>query len=61
MEMNDNHVEYHTVGEFLEFCVNGPGGKAGGERNVLQRLGALLTLLVGERRPVVLNLPWQVS
>eukprot|EP00854_Cymbomonas_tetramitiformis_P025056 gene25056-30568_t len=22
MEMNDNHVEYHTVGEFLEFCVN---------------------------------------
>merc|ERR1711988_1585231 len=26
---NDNHVEYHTVGEFLEFCVNGPGGKAG--------------------------------
>jgi len=29
MEMNDNHVEYHTVGEFLEFCVNGPGGKAG--------------------------------
>merc|ERR1719191_993419 len=29
MEMNDNHVEYHTVGEFLEFCINGPGGKAG--------------------------------
>eukprot|EP00217_Crustomastix_stigmatica_P006512 CAMPEP_0183789832 /NCGR_PEP_ID=MMETSP0803_2-20130417/659_1 /TAXON_ID=195967 /ORGANISM="Crustomastix stigmata, Strain CCMP3273" /LENGTH=455 /DNA_ID=CAMNT_0026034013 /DNA_START=53 /DNA_END=1420 /DNA_ORIENTATION=+ len=29
MEMNDNHVEYHTVKEFLEFCVNGPGGKAG--------------------------------
>merc|ERR1712078_951874 len=29
MEMNDNHVEYHTVAEFLEFCVNGPGGKAG--------------------------------
>merc|ERR1719191_1016962 len=29
MEMNDNHVEYHTVGEFLAFCVNGPGGKAG--------------------------------
>jgi hypothetical protein len=23
MEANDNHVEYHTVGEFLEFCVNG--------------------------------------
>jgi len=29
MEMNDNHVEYHTVGEFLEFCVNGPTPKAG--------------------------------
>ena len=26
MEMNDNHVEYHTVKEFIEFCVNGPGG-----------------------------------
>jgi len=30
MEMNDNHIEYHTVGEFLEFCVNGPDSlKAG--------------------------------
>jgi hypothetical protein len=29
MEMNDNHVEHHTVGEFLEFCVNGPTPKAG--------------------------------
>ena len=29
MEMNDNHVEYHSVGEFIEFCVKGPGGKAG--------------------------------
>ena len=29
MEMNDNHVEHHTVGEFLEFCVNGPTAKAG--------------------------------
>ena len=30
MEMNDNHMEYHTVGEFLEFCVNGPtSAKAG--------------------------------
>merc|ERR1711990_590197 len=29
MEMNDNHVEYHTVGEFLEFCMNGPTAKAG--------------------------------
>ena len=26
MEMNDNHVEYHTVKEFIDFCVNGPGG-----------------------------------
>jgi hypothetical protein len=24
MEMNDNHVEYHTVGEFIAFCVDGP-------------------------------------
>ena len=24
MEMNDNHVEYHTVKEFLAFCVGGP-------------------------------------
>eukprot|EP00812_Abedinium_dasypus_P009377 NODE_306_length_1683_cov_480.421990.p1 GENE.NODE_306_length_1683_cov_480.421990~~NODE_306_length_1683_cov_480.421990.p1 ORF type:complete len:459 (-),score=137.47 NODE_306_length_1683_cov_480.421990:293-1579(-) len=29
MEMNDNHVEYHTVEEFENFCVHGPGGKAG--------------------------------
>jgi len=29
MEMNDNHVEYHTVKEFIEFCVNGPTAKAG--------------------------------
>lgn len=29
MEMSDNHVEYHTVGEFIEFCVNGPTKKAG--------------------------------
>ena len=29
MEMNDNHIEEHTVREFLEFCVNGPGGAAG--------------------------------
>jgi len=29
MEMNDNHVEYHSVGEFIEFCVNGPTAKAG--------------------------------
>jgi len=30
MEMNDNHVEYHTVGEFLEFCVNGPSSQKAG-------------------------------
>jgi glutathione synthase/RimK-type ligase-like ATP-grasp enzyme len=29
MEANDNHVEYHTVGEFLEFCVNGRTDKSG--------------------------------
>jgi len=29
MEMNDNHIEYHTCAEFLEFCVYGEdkGGK----------------------------------
>jgi hypothetical protein len=30
MEMNDNHIEYHTCSEFLEFCVNGPGSKKAG-------------------------------
>ena len=30
MEMNDNHVEYHTVGEFLTFCVAGPDGAGAG-------------------------------
>jgi len=30
MEMNDNHTEYHTVGEFMEFCVNGPGSAKAG-------------------------------
>ncbi|KAH8069798.1 hypothetical protein JL721_5690 [Aureococcus anophagefferens] len=30
MEMNDNHVEYHTVGEFLTFCVEGPDGAGAG-------------------------------
>lgn len=29
MEANDNHVEYHTIGEFLEFCVNGITSKSG--------------------------------
>jgi hypothetical protein len=28
-EANDNHEEYHTVGEFLEFCVNGRNDKSG--------------------------------
>jgi hypothetical protein len=31
MEMNDNHVEYHTVGEFMVFCVSGPAGEGAGE------------------------------
>ena len=29
MEMNDNHVEYHTVKEFIAFCVDGPSWSAG--------------------------------
>ena len=29
MEANDNHEEEHTVGEFIEFCVNGCTGKSG--------------------------------
>ena len=24
MEAFDNHIEYHTLGEFIDFCVNGP-------------------------------------
>merc|ERR1712048_650280 len=31
MEMNDNHVEFHTVKEFLTFCVDGPTGEGAGE------------------------------
>ena len=31
MEMNDNHVEYHTVKEFLTFCVEGPTAAGAGE------------------------------
>jgi len=31
MEMNDNHVEYHTVKEFMVFCVSGPSGDGAGE------------------------------
>jgi len=31
MEMNDNHVEYHTVKEFLTFCVMGPDAPGAGE------------------------------
>merc|ERR1719284_795592 len=30
MEMNDNHVEYHTVKEFLVFCVGGPDAEGAG-------------------------------
>merc|ERR1712072_168866 len=29
MEANDNHAETHTVGEFIEFCVNGRTSKSG--------------------------------
>jgi len=29
MEANDNHVEEHTVAEFIEFCVNGRSEKSG--------------------------------
>jgi hypothetical protein len=31
MEMNDNHVEYHTVKEFLTFCVDGPTAPGAGK------------------------------
>merc|ERR1719454_2190940 len=31
MEMNDNHVEYHTVKEFMIFCIDGPDGEGAGE------------------------------
>ena len=30
MEMNDNHVEYHTVAEFMTFCVGGPDAPGAG-------------------------------
>ena len=30
MEMNDNHVEFHTVKEFLTFCVGGPEAEGAG-------------------------------
>jgi len=30
MEMNDNHVEFHTVKEFLTFCVEGPDAEGAG-------------------------------
>merc|ERR1712216_361679 len=29
MEANDNHVENHTVGEFIEWCINGRTEKSG--------------------------------
>jgi hypothetical protein len=29
MEMSDNHVEYHTVKEFIAFCTDGPSPDAG--------------------------------
>ncbi|EGB09119.1 hypothetical protein AURANDRAFT_12246, partial [Aureococcus anophagefferens] len=30
MEMSDNHVEYHTVREFVTFCTAGPGARGAG-------------------------------
>jgi len=33
MEMNDNHVEFHTVKEFLNFCVEGPDHPGAGTWN----------------------------
>merc|ERR1719316_995808 len=29
--MNDNHVEYHTVKEFIAFCLDGPDSPDAGE------------------------------
>jgi glutathione synthase/RimK-type ligase-like ATP-grasp enzyme len=29
VEANDNHIEYHSVGEFMEFCLNGRSEKSG--------------------------------
>merc|ERR1712093_95892 len=29
MEANDNHAEEHSVGEFIEFCINGRNDKSG--------------------------------
>ncbi|CAK0868443.1 unnamed protein product [Prorocentrum cordatum] len=29
MEANDNHSEEHTVGQFIEFCINGRNAKSG--------------------------------
>ena len=31
MEMNDNHVEYHTVKEFVTFCISGPDAENAGK------------------------------
>ena len=30
MEMNDSHIVYHTVGEFLTFCADGPDAPGAG-------------------------------
>ena len=30
MEMNDNHVEFHTVKEFMTFCMGGPDAEGAG-------------------------------
>merc|ERR1719189_1570418 len=33
-EANDNHVEEHTVGEFVEFCINGRTSKSGNWKSI---------------------------
>lgn len=55
MEMNDNHVEYHTVKEFLTFCVEGPDHPDAGEPS-FQELG----LTTSWRRKMAVYLPGPV-
>ena len=31
MELSDNHIEYHTVKEFVTFCSKGPEAEGAGE------------------------------
>ncbi|EGB11532.1 hypothetical protein AURANDRAFT_21659, partial [Aureococcus anophagefferens] len=57
MEMNDNHVEYHTVKEFLVFC----GGAAAGGQLVDQRLlpriseGEVRVLMAGDTCQMIIH------